>query len=74
MDERVERDASHRNTFPWEDALAFALGILRWTPETFWRATPRELGAAYESLVGRTRHEPAGRGDLMRMMEAFPDG
>ncbi len=26
--------------------MAFGLGVLRWPPETFWRATPRELAAA----------------------------
>jgi uncharacterized phage protein (TIGR02216 family) len=78
LSEPVERDAPpgeavSREAFPWDDALSFALGILRWSPGTFWRATPRELNAAYEGLVGRTRREPAGRDDLMRMMEAFPD-
>jgi uncharacterized phage protein (TIGR02216 family) len=59
--------------FPWDDAMALGLGVLRWSPDAFWRATPRELMAAYDGLSGRRRAEPAGRADLKRLMEAFPD-
>lgn len=44
-----------------------------WTPDTFWAATPAELGA----LVRALRPEPSdalGSNDLARLMEAFPDG
>ena len=58
--------------FPWEEAMAFGLGVLRWSPTEFWRATPRELAAAYEGLNGRSSG-PAGRADLRSMMAAFPD-
>ena len=51
--------------------MAFALRLLRWTPETFWRATPRELMAATHGLGASAT--PAGLGDLARLMEAFPD-
>jgi len=54
--------------------LTLALSILRWSPETFWRATPRELIAAWEGLPGGRRMEPALSSDLRRLMEAFPDG
>lgn len=54
--------------------MAFALGVLRWPPETFWRATPRELIAAYDGLSGHRATAPAGRRELERMMAAFPDG
>jgi uncharacterized phage protein (TIGR02216 family) len=47
--------------------------MLRWNPETFWRATPRELIAAWEGLNGGRRTEPALSGDLRPLMEAFPD-
>jgi uncharacterized phage protein (TIGR02216 family) len=59
--------------FPWDDALAFGLSVLRWSPAEFWRATPRELIAAYEGMTGARRAPAAGRSDLRRMMEAFPD-
>ncbi|WP_335645604.1 phage tail assembly chaperone [Microvirga ossetica] len=49
------------------------LSILRWSPETFWRATPRELLAAWEGWCGGRTNEPASSGDLRRLMEAFPD-
>ena len=61
------------HAFPWDDALALALSVLRWSPETFWRATPCELIAAWEGLQGGRRMEPALSGDLRRLMEAFPD-
>jgi uncharacterized phage protein (TIGR02216 family) len=50
------------------------LGLLRWSPETFWRATPRELLAAWEEMNGGRRVESALSGDLRRLMDAFPDG
>ena len=54
--------------------MMLALSILRWSPETFWHATPRELLAAGQGLHGGGRIEPALSGDLTRMMAAFPDG
>ncbi len=58
--------------FPWREVMGVALGVLRWTPEAFWRATPREFAGAVEGLRGRGP-EPASRDDLRRLMEAFPD-
>lgn len=55
--------------FPWEEASAFCLGVLGWTPDTFWAATPRELAAA---LGPHTSRAPS-RGDLAALMAAFPD-
>jgi uncharacterized phage protein (TIGR02216 family) len=60
--------------FPWDDAQALALGVLRWPPESFWRATPRELMAAVEGLTGRAAVTPVGAADLDRLMRAYPDG
>ena len=60
--------------FPWEAALAFGLGHLRWSPDTFWRATPRELAAAAAGLSGLALGPaPANADDLARLMRAFPD-
>ena len=58
--------------FPWDETMALALGVLRWPPDTFWRATPRELFAALRGPAGR-RVEPATSGDMERLMRAFPD-
>jgi uncharacterized phage protein (TIGR02216 family) len=62
------------SVFPWDEALGLALGVLRWSPRDFWRATPRELCAALEGVRGGRSPEPARRGDLARLMAAFPDG
>ena len=59
--------------FPWHEALGLALGVLRWSPEACWRATPRELAAAAAGLAGRRGLGPPARGDLDRLMAAFPD-
>jgi uncharacterized phage protein (TIGR02216 family) len=53
--------------------MALGLGVLRWSPDAFWRATPRELMAAFDGLRGGRGPEPAVHGDLRRMMAAFPD-
>jgi uncharacterized phage protein (TIGR02216 family) len=65
---------SEPQAFPWEDAMMLGLSVLRWSPSEFWRATPRELMAAWEGLSGGSRPMPARRGDLERLMAAFPDG
>jgi uncharacterized phage protein (TIGR02216 family) len=59
--------------FPWDDVMMLGLSVLRWSPDQLWRATPRELFAAWEGLTGGRGMEPAISGDLRRMMEAFPD-
>ena len=64
---------SDPHAFPWDDAMALGLSILRWSPEAFWRATPRELLAAGQGLHGGRTVEPVLSGDLSRLMEAFPD-
>ena len=59
--------------FPWDEAMAAALGVLRWPPDAFWRATPRELLAAIAGPGGGRAAEPATSGDMERLMRAFPD-
>jgi uncharacterized phage protein (TIGR02216 family) len=65
---------SEARDFPWEEAMWLGFSVLRWSPSAFWRATPRELMAAWEGLNGGRRMDPALRRDLRRLMEAFPDG
>ncbi|MCJ2027535.1 MULTISPECIES: phage tail assembly chaperone [unclassified Methylobacterium] len=56
--------------FPWDDALALALGPLGWRPADFWAATPRELAAA----LGRAgAPDGLGRAEFERMLAAHPD-
>jgi uncharacterized phage protein (TIGR02216 family) len=66
----AERAAEPR-PFPWEDAMMLGLGVLRWSSDQFWRATPRELVAAWNGLQGGRRIEPAMSRDLRQMMQAF---
>lgn len=44
-----------------------------WSPDAFWRATPAELMALASVLHG-DEPAPPDRGEIARMMEAFPDG
>jgi uncharacterized phage protein (TIGR02216 family) len=58
--------------FPWREAIGFGLGVLRLSPDAFWRMTPHELAHAIVAVRG---HVPVpidrtGLGDLMRR---FPD-
>ena len=56
--------------FPWDDALALALGRLRWRPRDLWRATPRELLFAAEL---RADGAGLGRAGLARLIQDHPD-
>jgi uncharacterized phage protein (TIGR02216 family) len=47
--------------------------LLGWRPEEFWRATPAELGAVLEAMLGSGEGETASRSDLERLMQKFPD-
>ncbi|MCO5129843.1 MAG: phage tail assembly chaperone [Xanthobacteraceae bacterium] len=58
--------------FPWRAAMGFGLGVLRLSPDDFWRMTPRELAAAVAAVRG-PRAAPLARGDLDRLMRSFPD-
>jgi uncharacterized phage protein (TIGR02216 family) len=46
--------------------------LLGWRPDEFWRATPAELGAVLEAMLGR-EPEAASRSDLEWLMQRFPD-
>jgi uncharacterized phage protein (TIGR02216 family) len=57
--------------FPWKQAIGFGLGVLRLSPDDFWRMTPRELAYAIEIVTGRTA--PLDRGALTELMKRYPD-
>ncbi|MCC5977071.1 MAG: phage tail assembly chaperone [Salinarimonas sp.] len=59
-----------RAPFPWDEVLGLCLNRLRWPPESFWRATPRELAAALTGLAGASAPT---RADLSALMQAHPD-
>ncbi|HEV7255461.1 MAG TPA: phage tail assembly chaperone [Mesorhizobium sp.] len=52
--------------------MALGFGVLRLSPEAFWRMTPRELERALSVLMPPAAARPtkAGLEDMMRM---FPD-
>jgi uncharacterized phage protein (TIGR02216 family) len=58
--------------FPWDEAMAFGFGVLRLSPEAFWRMTPRELAHAVAGVRGRGT-APLARGELDELIKRFPD-
>ncbi|WP_449411857.1 phage tail assembly chaperone [Methylobacterium komagatae] len=56
--------------FPWDEALAFALGRLFWRPADFWAATPREFAAALPLPGGNA---PLSRAAFEGLLAAHPD-
>ena len=53
--------------------MAFGLGRLRWTPEAFWAASPREILAAIEAFRPLQMGEAPSRATLDALMRAHPD-
>ncbi len=58
--------------FPWEQAIGFGLGILRLSPDAFWRMTPRELAHALNAVSGPSA-QPMDRTAFCDLMQRFPD-
>jgi uncharacterized phage protein (TIGR02216 family) len=52
--------------------MGFGFGILRLSPDAFWRMTPRELAAAISAVVP-PRAAAIGRGAFDALMRRFPD-
>ena len=57
--------------FPWKQAIGFGLGVLKLSPDAFWRMTPRELAYAIEALRGRGASLARVRFD--ELMKRYPD-
>ncbi len=57
--------------FPWDEAMGFGFGVLRLSPEAFWKMTPRELAAAIRAVRGPP---PLERDALNELMMRYPDG
>jgi uncharacterized phage protein (TIGR02216 family) len=53
--------------------MAFGLGRLGWSPQTFWAATPREIGAALRAHQAEQPSAAPGRNALRALMAAHPD-
>jgi len=58
--------------FPWDEAIGFGLGVLRLSPDAFWRMTPRELAHAVRARKGALA-PPIARASLIDLMTRFPD-
>jgi len=69
----TDRAAPSLAPFPWPRAIGFGLGVLKLSPDAFWRMTPRELAFAAEALLGPAARPP-GRAVLADLMMRFPDG
>jgi uncharacterized phage protein (TIGR02216 family) len=63
---------SNAAPFPWERAMAIGLGVLRLSPEQFWRMTPREFAAALAGLYGEPA-APIDRASFEALAARFPD-
>jgi len=60
--------------------MSHGMGVLGWTPDAFWSATPIELYAAISGWQeshgidpGVEADEPMSMSELYDMMERFPD-
>lgn len=58
--------------FPWVEAMQFGFGVLRLSPDAFWRMTPRELAHAIAAVRGPVSM-PLDRDALNELMKQFPD-
>ena len=58
--------------FPWNEAIGFALGVLRLPPDSFWRMTPRELAHAIRAVAGAPPSSPT-RAEVEALLRRFPD-
>ena len=57
--------------FPWKEAIGFGLGVLKLSPDAFWRLTPRELAYAIEAAGGK--RAPLDRASFDELMKRYPD-
>ncbi len=60
--------------FPWAEAMRLGLGVLRLSPEAFWKMSPRELAAAAAGLAGPGGPVAViGRERLKALQQRYPD-
>ena len=55
----------------WHELMAFAFGVLKLTPDTFWTMTPREFDAAASPYLQIGQFTESGT--LAALMREFPD-
>ena len=60
--------------FPWDEAIGFALGVLRLSSDAFWRMTPRELSAVLRRHAAQQgRVSAPDHASLAALMMIYPD-
>jgi len=59
--------------FPWAEAMAIGLGVLRLSPREFWAMTPVELARAISGLTGGAPTTPMTSDSLAALIARFPD-
>lgn len=57
--------------FPWEDCMRIGFGLLRLTPDAFWRMTPYEFACALKALSPSTAALDVSA--LQSLMHRYPD-
>ena len=65
----TETVADAPRPFPWRQLMSLFLGERGMAPREFWALTLPEIQAVLGDASAATR-----RADLLRLMEAFPDG
>jgi uncharacterized phage protein (TIGR02216 family) len=55
----------------WQDLMAFAFGVLKIAPDTFWAMTPREFDAAASPFL--QANQTPERNSLAALMRQYPD-
>lgn len=59
---------------PWPELMAFGLGHLRLSSKQFWCLSLRELDAAIEGRLGKSKpHASVKRNQLLELMRQHPD-
>lgn len=59
---------------PWPELMAFGLGHLRLSSKEFWNLSLRELDAAIEGRLGKSKtYVSVTRNQLVELMREHPD-
>ena len=64
------------NEIDWRRLAEAATGLLGWTPEIFWAATPAEFWAAWDGWhqpFQPSGSAPLGRKETASLLKTFPD-
>lgn len=59
---------------PWPELMAFGIGHLRLSSKEFWSMSLRELDAAIEGRLGKSKtYSSVTRNHLVELMREHPD-